>query len=48
MSEPVPVGASDGGTVGVKDDDQCPRCYHDGHGDKPCPEPVCACEGEDA
>lgn len=47
MTEPVKIGASDGGAVGVVEE-RCPRCYHDEHGDKPCPEPVCACEGEDS
>jgi len=46
MTEPVKIGASDGGAAGVVEkDERCPRCYHDGHGDKPCPEAVCACEG---
>lgn len=45
MTEPVRIGARDGGGVAVMDDDQCPLCGHDEHADQQCNEPVCECVG---
>lgn len=45
MTEPVRIGARDGGGVAIDDEEQCPLCGHDAHESEPCAEPVCECAG---